>query len=140
MSVSARFILGAHFADHSVAADPAPAVAPPRDGPELGSLLELGMFPTFLVTTDSINGYNPISKWLPHSSLPPLMTNLCFVSASRHMVSALVGVIRSPDMAHILFFGIIRSHSDKGELEGGRKRFNLFTAKARENTKHANSG
>ena len=47
MSVSARFILGAHFADHSVAADLAPAVAPPRDGPELGSLLELGMFPPF---------------------------------------------------------------------------------------------
>ena len=35
------------------------------------------------------------------------MTNLCFVSGQPPdtLVNALVGVIQSPDMAHILFFG-----------------------------------
>ena len=43
------------------------------------------------------------------------MTNLCFVSGQPPdtLVNALVGVIQSPDMAHIPFFGIVRNHSDQ---------------------------
>lgn len=43
------------------------------------------------------------------------MTNLCFVSGQPPdtLVNALVGVIQSPDMVQIPFFGIVRNHSDQ---------------------------
>ena len=44
-----------------------------------------------------------------------IAANLCFVSGQPPdtLVNALVGVIQSPDMLHISFFGIVRSHSDQ---------------------------
>ena len=106
-----------HFADQPDVMlqpwQPAPVVAPPhvRDGPPLRVLRshpELWMCPscehwpltTLTVITPSANG-------APTPHCRRLMTNLCFVSGQPPdtLVNALVGVIQSPDMAHILFFG-----------------------------------
>ncbi len=124
LCVSAHFILGftslTSLTSLLQPQQPAPAVAPPRvrDGPQLRVLRshpEPGMCPscehwsltTLTVITPSANG-------APTPHCRRLMTNLCFVSGQPPdtLVNALVGVIQSPDMAHILFFGIVRSHSD----------------------------